>query len=433
MEPYLLTEEDIRRLGITDAMAGEPATEQEIAELNKIDPSSVLPVLPTKNNIIPVAAGSENIAIDALNATNTNAEVIIPPNQNINGVVTPQPSPVNQAQLDLLNMVKMANQQAAPAAPKDPYDSLSKTQRRMLAFAGIRDAGLALQGKEGSSVNNLMTQFTNQADIDRKAKAALQTQQFLQGMVSPANMSATPEGMTSIEMLKARRDNILSQSFALDPRYMPIVQSTLTELNRQIKELETKGAKDEASATGARTVLDTVGSLVSAIEEDGNMITGPIGMILGTMPFTKAGEARLNIQTLKANLAFDALRGIKASGATLGAVSAPELALLEAKVANLDLNRGKDAVIASLKEIDRYYKQLIVNAYKISEDPSKLDAIFGERPAWADGQEMDLQALEFTRTNVPEGELIVDRDGGNKVYRYIGGPRNKASSYEEVN
>jgi len=163
------------------------------------------------------------------------------------------------------------------------------------------------------------------------------------------------------------------------------------------------------------------------------MITGPIGMILGTMPFTKAGEARLNIQTLKANLAFDALRGIKASGATLGAVSAPELALLEAKVANLDLNRGKDAVIASLKEIDRYYKQLIVNAYKISEDPTKLDAIFGGRPAWADGQEMDLQALEFTRTNVPEGELIVDRDGGNKVYRYIGGPRNKASSYEEVN
>jgi hypothetical protein len=445
MEPYLLTEEDIKRLGITDAMAGEPANEQEMQLLfpdpsnnisaqqdrtNIVNANSVLPVLPTKNNIIPVAAGSENIAIDALNATNTNAEVIIPPNQNINGVVTPQPSPVNQAQLDLLNMVKMANQQAAP---KDPYDSLSKTQKRMLAFAGIRDAGLALQGKEGNAINNLMTQFTNRADIDRKAKAALQTQQFLQGMVSPANMSATPEGMTNIEMLKARRDNILSQSFALDPRYMPIVQSTLTELNRQIKELEQKSAKDEASATGARTVLDTVGSLVGAIEEDGNMITGPIGMILGTMPFTKAGEARLNIQTLKANLAFDALRGIKASGATLGAVSAPELALLEAKVANLDLNRGKDAVIASLKEIDRYYKQLIVNAYKISEDPTKLDAIFGGRPAWADGQEMDLQALEFTRTNVPEGELIVDRDGGNKVYRYIGGPRNKASSYEEVN
>lgn len=330
----------------------------------------------------------------------------------------------------MLDLLAQSQQQQEPA---DPTSNLSKNQRMMLAFAGIRDAGMALQGKDSNTVSDLLGSFTKQADVDRKAAAALQTQQFLQGMVGPANISATPEGMTNLEMLRARRDNILSQSFAIDPRYMPVVQSTLNELNRQIKELEQKSAKDEASATGARTVLDTVGSLVSAIEEDGNMITGPIGMILGTMPFTKAGEARLNIQTLKANLAFDALRGIKASGATLGAVSAPELALLEAKVANLDLNRGKDAVIASLKEIDRYYKQLIVNAYKISEDPSKLDAIFGERPAWADGQEMDLQALEFTRTNVPEGELIVDRDGGNKVYRYIGGPRNKASSYEEVN
>jgi hypothetical protein len=432
MEPYLLTEEDIKKLGINNAMAGEPATEQEIAELNKIDPSSVLPVLPTKNNIIPVAAGSENIAIDALNATNTNAEVIIPPNQNINGVVSPEPSPVNQAQLDLLNMMKMANQQAAP---KDPYDSLSKTQRRMLAFAGIRDAGLALQGKEGSSVNNLMTQFTNQADIQRKANAAATQQQMISRLMGGQGFagSGAPVGANQIDALKARRDQLVQAAFSLGPTMTPQISLQVNELNRQIKELEQKSAKDEASATGARTVLDTVGSLVGAIEEDGNMITGPIGMILGTMPFTKAGEARLNIQTLKANLAFDALRGIKASGATLGAVSAPELALLEAKVANLDLNRGKDAVMASLKEIDRYYKQLIVNAYKISEDPTKLDAIFGGRPAWADGQQVDLQALEFTRTNVPQGELIVDRDGGNKVYRYIGGPRNKASSYEEVN
>ena len=43
-----------------------------------------------------------------------------------------------------------------------------------------------------------------------------------------------------------------------------------------------------------------------------------------------------------------------------------------------------------------------------------------------------MRQFEFNRTNVPEGELIVDRDGGNKVYRYIGGPRNKPESYEEV-
>lgn len=40
----------------------------------------------------------------------------------------------------------------------------------MLAFAGLRDAGLALQGKEGNSVNNLLTQFNKRADINRKAQ-----------------------------------------------------------------------------------------------------------------------------------------------------------------------------------------------------------------------------------------------------------------------
>jgi len=445
MENYELTEEDLKfliklseqdgsTLDMRGVSAGEFATEQEMAELNKRNASSVLPVLPTKNNIIPVAAGSENIAIDALNATNTNAEVIIPPNQNINGVVTPQPSPINQAQLDLLNMAKMANQQAAP---KDPYDSLSKTQKRMIAFAGLSDAGAALTGKNTNTATTLLDRFTSMADVQRKADAAAAQQKMIQQLVPQLGGQGAggplPIGANQLDILRNRRDMLIQSSFALGPNFTPQISLQVNELNRQIKELEQKSAKDEASATGARTVLDTVGSLVGAIEEDGNMITGPIGMILGTMPFTKAGEARLNIQTLKANLAFDALRGIKASGATLGAVSAPELALLEAKVANLDLNRGKDAVMASLKEIDRYYKQLIVNAYKISEDPTKLDAIFGGRPAWADGQQMDLQALEFTRTNVPQGELIVDRDGGNKVYRYKGGPRNKASSYEEVN
>lgn len=417
----ILTPDMIRQFNLQGAMAGEVASMEDMIKMGLVDPKTNLPLLPPRD------PESEEIANQSVNTVMNNTTT-----DNLRPLVDPNVMQRNAvaSNKNMLDLLALSQQQQTPV---DPTSNLSKNQRMMLAFAGIRDAGMALQGKDSNTLSNLLGAFTKQADVDRKARQAQMTQQLLSGMVGPANMSATPEGMTNLEMLRARRDNILSQSFALDPRYMPIVQSTLNELNRQIKELEQKSAKDEASATGARTVLDTVGSLVSAIEEDGNMITGPIGMILGTMPFTKAGEARLNIQTLKANLAFDALRGIKASGATLGAVSAPELALLEAKVANLDLNRGKDAVIASLKEIDRYYKQLIVNAYKISEDPTKLDAIFGGRPAWADGQEMDLQALEFTRTNVPEGELIVDRDGGNKVYRYIGGPRNKASSYEEVN
>ena len=52
------------------------------------------------------------------------------------------------------------------------YESLSKTQKRMMAFAGLRDAGAALQGREGNALNNLMRDFTDRADQRRKAVAA---------------------------------------------------------------------------------------------------------------------------------------------------------------------------------------------------------------------------------------------------------------------
>jgi len=420
----ILTPEMIQQYNLKGAMAGEVASMDDMIKMGLVDQKTNLPLLP-KRNPDPEA---EIIANDSVNTVVNNQQ----PN-NLTPLVDPN---VMQRQFvdknkNILDLLAQSQQQQQPT---QGFSNLSKNQRMMLAFAGIRDAGMALQGKDSSSLTNLLGAYTKQADVDRKAAAALQTQQLLSGMTQfgPQGTGEMPEGMSKIDMLKAQRDRILSQSFAIDPRFMPIVSQQISELNRQIAEAEKKRVQDTDAATGAVTVLNTVDNLVNAIQEDGSMITGPIGSILGLMPFTKAGEARLTTQTLKANLAFDALRGIKAGGATLGAVSAPELALLEAKVANLNLNRGKEAVIASLKEIDRYYKQLIINAYKISDDPSQLDSIFGGRPAWANGAEVDMTTFEYNRTNVPEGELIVDRDGGNKVYKYIGGPRNLASSYEEV-
>ena len=428
MDPVYLTEEMIRQFNLRDAVAGDLASMQDLeimGLISKTDDTTGLPILPPRTNAV-IDTEAEDIANQSINTvmnntTTDNLRPLVDPN-----VMQRQFAEQNKKILDLL---ALSQQQQTPV---DPTSSLSKNQRMMLAFAGIRDAGMALQGKDSNTVSNLLGAFTKQADVDRKARQAQLTQQLLSGMGGAANMSATPEGMTNIEMLRAERDRLLNSAFAIDPRFTPVISMQVSELNRQIKELEQKASKDTDTATSARTVLDTVDSLYRSIEEEGSMITGPMGMLLGNIPFTQAGEARLTIQTLKANLAFDALRGIKAGGATLGAVSAPELALLEAKVANLNLNRSKEAVLASLKEIDRYYKQLVINAYKISEDTSKLDAIFGGRPTWADGEAVDMRQFEFNRTNVPEGELIVDRDGGNKVYRYIGGPRNKPESYEEV-
>lgn len=397
-----LTQEDIDRFGLIDAVAGDIATPEDLQKM-------MLPTLPKQEVLetYTVDPEIEEIKNQALNVVNQPVPVNNQPPVDQN-IVQQNVTAGNKQLLDLLALMQ------EPQVPVDPFENLSKNQRRMLAFAGIRDAGLALQGKEGSSVANLMNQFTERADIERKRKAALAQRQMLGTFLSgSAAGTLDPQSIINAMALGALPPEAGNAMLA------------------QMEKAKQKQVGDITTATGAFTVLDTVEDLMKKISENPTMITGPVGMILGMMPFTKAGEARLTTQTLKANLAFDALRAIKASGATLGSVSAPELALLEAKVANLDLNRSPEAIMASLQEIDRYYKQLVINAYQMSDDPSQLDAIFGGRPEWANGPTATLP--EYTFENVPLGELVVDREGGNKVYKFLGGDRNNSSNWQEVN
>ena len=152
MEPYLLTENDLELLRKSNAIkntmavAGDVATPQE---LEVLFPSGNMPAQQNRNTVV-----NENATMmpnpRALELVNVTPRV-----------EPPDPLPANMAGMGLLN---------TPPS-NDPFDSLSKTQRRMLAFAGIRDAGLALQGKEGNAVNSLLTQFNKRADINRKAQA----------------------------------------------------------------------------------------------------------------------------------------------------------------------------------------------------------------------------------------------------------------------
>jgi len=314
--------------------------------------------------------------------------------------------------------------------PQDPFEGLSRNQRMMLAFAGLKDAGLALQGKEGGALEATFKGFRERADMERKRQAAVARQQAVQSMMGGAMPAAA--GGDMIAQLEARREAMLQQAY-LYPDLAPSIKLSIDNINAEIERLRKEEFASQDTAMGASTVLNTVSDLSKAVQANPN-ITGPIGMILGVLPFTEAGEARLNIETLRANLAFDTLRNIKAGGATLGSVSAPELALLEAKVANLNLNRSPEAVLKSLEEIDRYYKQLVINTYNRADDPSKLDAIFGGRPAWAGGEVAELPS--YTSENVPLGELVtyVDEETGKQVVvEYLGGPRDKASSWKEVN
>ena len=313
-------------------------------------------------------------------------------------------------------------------------ERLDRQRRRMIMFGAIADAGAALQGRDGKMVANLFDYFNQQDEDLRKAAASERELTLREQLLMGLGPVALGEGASDIERLEARRAELLRQAYA-NPDMIKVIEAEIAIINKQIDEAKQQTAQAEQTAQGASTVLNTVNDLAAAIKNNPN-ITGPIGMLLGNLPWTEAGEARLSLETLKANLAFDTLRGIKAGGATLGAVSAPELALLEAKVANLNLNRGDEAVLKSLEEIDRYYQQIIINAYnRHGADTEQLDRMLGGRPTYVRGAEPQ-DVKMFTYENAPIGELVtyVDEETGRQVVvKYKGGDRDAASSWEEVN
>jgi hypothetical protein len=297
---------------------------------------------------------------------------------------------------------KVASQAAAPD-PNDPYANLSKTQRRMLSFAAIKDAGMALQGLEGRSVENLLSDFTTRADQARKAKAAQARQQMMQQMFGGGDTmgggmtggmdrgggDTMGGGMTggmdrsqmSPEQMRARAQQ-LAQFQAMNPdvTLTPMIDMLVKEADR----IEATQKAQTAAATGAGETLETIEDLLRAVREKEGT-TGVWGMIFGQVPFTEAGQLRIDVQTLRSNMALDALMSLKASGATLGSVSEKELELLESDIQKLNLNQKKEKVLDDLNKIKRRYQKAIRSAYLNIDDKIKLDQALGGRPAWLEG------------------------------------------------
>jgi len=139
-----------------------------------------------------------------------------------------------------------------------------------------------------------------------------------------------------------------------------------------------------AAATGASDTLQTVDDLLRTVKEKEGT-TGMWGWVFGKIPWTEAGQVRIDAQTLRSNMALGALMNLKASGATLGSVSEKELDLLESDIKKLNLNQSKDKVLEDLNKIKRSYEKIIRKAYLTTNDKAKLDQALGGEPPWLAG------------------------------------------------
>lgn len=356
MEPYILTQEDIDKLlaaGGSDAMPGEAATPQDL-QLLGITPQPMPEVTDDRSP-------GGNLEVETVPA---------PP------AVTPVTAPAND---NMALLQQMLNAQT-PTQPSS-YESMSKDQRRMLAFAGLSDAGRALQGLQGGKVEALLGRFNEQADMQRKATAAQAQRQMLQGLVG-GGVGADPQ---------ARIQQLLNLAM-VNPSMAPAIALQVKQIQDQVK----AAATTEGKASQAGTQLEDVQTLLDMINDDPFMTTGIMSSLLSGIKITQAGQAASLQKTLKSNLALQALKDLKATGATMGALNTVEFQALESELTNLDLGLGAELSKRSLLRIQDKYQSLIADAFRDAEEQAAagnpmgqraldgLNRIFGGKPAWTE-------------------------------------------------
>lgn len=316
----ILTDEDITALenagvNMKGVAVGDEALPEEIIELERlgVQPATAPVAAPVSAPVsAPVATDDRspggNLAVEAMpTAPAVTAAAPVASNASI--------------------LQQLLAAQAAPAAPADPYENLSKTQRRMLAFAGLSDAGAALQGGQGGNVSAMLGRFNEQADMQRKATAAQAQRQMLQGVMA-GGAGADPQ---------ARIQQLLNMAM-VNPSMAPAIALQVKQIQDQLK----AAATTEGKASQAGTQLEDVQTLLDMINDDPFMTTGIMSSLLSGIKITQAGQAASLQKTLKSNLALQALKDLKATGATMGALNTVEFQALENELTNLDLSLGAE-------------------------------------------------------------------------------------------
>lgn len=304
MEQYLLTQEDIDRLGLRDAIEGDVATEQELralfpAQMNERDQLARQEMMSSMD--MPATVGGTAITPTSMQAESKlpiDESEILPPDVPVEQQITGTTTPISNTGIESL-LTSVATQ---PAAPEDPYSNLSKTQRRMLAFAAISDAGAALQGMQGRAVRDLMGDFTARADQARKAKAAQMRQEML------GSLMGAPSGMTGD--MNAQKQQIMG-ALAGGLIDGPTARIMLDQLGEQ--EQKVANASRSSALMADIDLLSGLGGLDQLLGVEGIFTRGLESLNLGALR-PDAQTARSILNKIKGGVFLEAFKTLKGGG-----------------------------------------------------------------------------------------------------------------------
>lgn len=312
----------------------------------------------------------------------------------------------------------------------DPYANLTKTQRRMLAFAAIKDAGMALQGKEGNTYQAMMGDITARADMARKAKAAqaaernrlLQQAQIMAmlqgvpagsvmggGFAASGGLGAGAESTVPVDQQIEAHNNSIARLEAAAARAMASGQPDAAQalimqrdsLVRQRDEMiaGTEAAEAEAALTAeqasklraergsARDALDAAERALAAslgIEQSevaSAVASGeidPAGFVWSRLPLGSMAETKswkdfdAAVTQLGSMMTFQNLATILETGAKLGVLSDSDIRLIGNISGQMDVQRAPKQ---TAETVLRAYKKLQETIAAI--DAAELDLLMG--------------------------------------------------------
>jgi hypothetical protein len=121
---------------------------------------------------------------------------------------------------------------------------------------------MALQGLEGNSVQNLLSDFTTRADQARKAQAAQARQQMMQQMFGGDAMSgigAITEGADPIETLRDRQKKIAALA-AYNPSLAPALKLEMDRIENDIIRL----TQQQTASVSQESAINALNSLLNS-------------------------------------------------------------------------------------------------------------------------------------------------------------------------
>jgi hypothetical protein len=184
-------------------------------------------------------------------------------------------------------------------------------------------------------------------------------------------------------------------------------------------ELEADAARAGAGAESDAILTDTVTGAAQNIRgKIGALTTGVGGWMLGNLPFTDAGELYKNVSTLKSIATTEnlqAMRDASKTGAALGAITAPELVLLQDKAGPMD-----PANPSFPQQLDDYERTLL----RIIHGEAEGDKIFAQT---RQGTTAPDQGTAPAVQRAPSVGTIIDG------HRFKGGDPSVQANWEKVN